>query len=854
KQMRAWVIEPMRKLLSLGEGHLVIILDGLDECGDQEELESLMKLVLFLDELPAAFSVLVSSRPESSVVSAWARARAQGLVIPYEDVDIVTEEEKYNTIHHMVSEGLQGCIDKSSWKPSEEDVDVFVSACRGLPIIASIRVRDVSIRTRRGATLRSEFKYFRDLINAPVDVNLEYLRILRRAYIFDSSGVPPHIAENYRQVVATINVAFEPLSVFSMSQLLGIAEEEVLAILDPISSIVSFYEESGLERSSQTSSEDPKGVKFYHATMKEFIAGDPIGNENDKVFFIKDVNKYFLGPRLLRLFNKSCERDVFGEPAILPLGDEQKWDDFMERELDRPQYLRYTRRHLLKHLDPSELFAQGSNLQNEFNTFLTRNLVTFMHLASFDEFNKGFPDGFDEFKNCDSFKLLKEAREKEFVEYLYTISPFPWHLHRSILPFTPSSSPLYKLYGHLSDPIQIFTISGEFSGHRIPLSEDLLNARMVMEGKLPNLPKEVVSEAVSEGVEIIDYDAQFNDLDVRNGIVTCAALSLDGCHVALGFGSGVIELADIDQQHTISRFQLNPPNHPVWIEFVHGSHQVAAEDNKGNITILRHNMDPINLGTLPNSSPPVTQASDNGLFIIRVPRNTDSFWYDSLTLISILGDPHTQHLSPPSSDNFTPTSNPPILASESSTSSSTSIYSDDVILAIPHRRTLGFSPGARYIGAFDGLSAFTWSTDSEGGAADRLHPKTDMGHNSDESWIKCPFYVLLQSEGDRWEKYEERRQGFKIHSSAAGRTPLFGTDMKHLGLPVFFNGKLEFIVPKEYQPIVSSGAKDLRAWYGDQVPSDPTVLYSPRSSKDGTQILLQGRQTAPIVIDLSQVI
>ncbi|KAF8330907.1 uncharacterized protein EI90DRAFT_3124129 [Cantharellus anzutake] len=129
---------------------------------------------------------------------------------------------------------------------------------------------------------------------------------------------------------------------------------QLLAILDPISSIVGFSEEScGLERSSPTSSEDPKGVKFYHATTKEFIAGDPIGNENDRVFFINDVNKYFLGPRLLRFFNNSCERDVFGEPAILlPLGDKRKWDDFMERELHSPQHLRYTRprRHLLKHL------------------------------------------------------------------------------------------------------------------------------------------------------------------------------------------------------------------------------------------------------------------------------------------------------------------------------------------------------------------------------------------------------------------------------------------------------------------------------------------------------------------------
>ncbi|KAF8333220.1 uncharacterized protein EI90DRAFT_3015633 [Cantharellus anzutake] len=411
---------------------------------------------------------------------------------------------------------------------------------------------------------------------------------------------------------------------------------------------------------------------------------------------------------------------------------------------------------------------------------------------------------------------------------------------------------------------------------------------MVMEAKLPNLPK----KADSQGVEI-DYD----DPDVRNSIVTCAALSFDGHHIALGIGSSVIELANIDHQPMISRLQLDPPNHPVWIEFVHGSHQVAAEDNEGNVTILSYDMTPINLGTLPNGPlPAVTRVSDDGLFIIQVPRNTDSPWYDNMTLVSILGDPHMQHLAAPS-NGFTPASSPPIVASETSTSSSASITtdSDDPLLAIPHRRTLGFSLGAHYIGVFDGLRAFTWSTDSgelivsyrvtdfnfwimhpavppacshhipdpvsaqptlpltEGGAADRHYSETDMGNNLDGSWVKCPFYVLSKSE-DEWDEWDKRWWKFEIHSSAAGRTPLFGTNINCTGLPVFFDGKLELVIPEEYQPVVFSGAKGLGTWYGDQVPADPTLLYSPRSSKDETRILLQGRQTAPIVIDLSQVI
>ncbi|KAF8333234.1 uncharacterized protein EI90DRAFT_643170 [Cantharellus anzutake] len=388
KQMKAWIIDPMHELksiLSSSDGRFGIVLDGLDECGTQEELECLMKLVLILDELPAAFAVLVSCRPESSVTSAWGRARSRGLVIPCEDVDALAKGEKFHTVRRIVEEGLRNRIEESLWKPSGEDLDAFAFACRELPVIASTRVRDVCLQTRRGATLESEFKYFRDLTNAPVDVNSEYLRVLRRAYVVDSSGVRPQTAKKYFQVVGTIIAAHEPLSVFSMSQLLGMSEEEVLAILEPISSLVDLSQVSRSERSSGNPPVDAKSVIFYHATMKEFITGDPIGNENDRVFFFKDVKGYFLGLPLLRFLNNSTP-DVFGMPTTPPLGDEQKWKDFREfhRPYHHPQHLQYAIKYLFRHLDPSQLFAQDNDLQNEFNTFLVRNLVTFMLLAQFD--------------------------------------------------------------------------------------------------------------------------------------------------------------------------------------------------------------------------------------------------------------------------------------------------------------------------------------------------------------------------------------------------------------------------------------------------------------------------------------
>ncbi|KAF8341616.1 uncharacterized protein EI90DRAFT_1759224 [Cantharellus anzutake] len=73
-QINTLMIEPMRDIWSSGKDRIVIILDGLDECGDQERLGALMELVLAFEELPPIFSILVSCRPEPGVISAWDKA------------------------------------------------------------------------------------------------------------------------------------------------------------------------------------------------------------------------------------------------------------------------------------------------------------------------------------------------------------------------------------------------------------------------------------------------------------------------------------------------------------------------------------------------------------------------------------------------------------------------------------------------------------------------------------------------------------------------------------------------------------------------------------------------------------
>ncbi|KAF8316979.1 uncharacterized protein EI90DRAFT_3085547 [Cantharellus anzutake] len=726
--------------------------------------------MLLLRELPSPFSVLFSCRPESTVVSAWTKAQDQGLVIPCEDVNQI-ELDTFHTIRCMVGEGFSDFIKDSGWKPSDEDLDVFARGCRGLPIMASTRIREVQSQIRYyGSSLKTEFAYFRNLNEVPMDLKSEYLRIMRRAYMRNSSSIREQVAKNYREVVGILVAAsWSNLGTDDISQLLGIDEYEVRLTLSPISSIVDLP------------SDNKQTVKFYHATAKEFITGDPIGKKKDKVFFIHDDKGYSIGLRLLRFVNDVIQKNEFGIPTELPLGDRKKWELFQSKQ--KPRVVENVLGHLFSHLDPSLLFAQESNeLQGEFKQFLTRN---FLSSLSWNDGREGFQQPrtsrlLSEWRlNAHNHKLMVLVEEADsFIDRLFAI-PDPWDHYRSSLPFTPSSSPLYEFYGHLSDPVQVFSVSGKFSGS---LSEDRRVGQELLRAKLP---------------KILDkYD------------VACAAISQDGRQVALAFGSGVIEVADIDHQRIISRFQCSPPKPPVWIEFIHsGNAQIATEDADGHITILGLGTSLVKLGTLPSGYfPAVTAVSNDGSFIIRVPQILGQTWYENMALISFSGKPSVQLLASP------PTPSP-----SQSPQSHSDLSSSSSGLSIPQRHTVRFSPGGRYVGAYDTNHAFIWSTDSykwiaqyrvqnfktwifntgleppyphdipmpvlrnpllplipEDGATRPPSTEPDLGHDADESWSKRPFYDL--SPGIETSKYSV----MKVYSSTMGRIPLLHTDGKSI--------------------------------------------------------------------------
>jgi len=73
EQLVSLVIQPMSQLSEVflsAAIHPVIVLDGLDECGDRDILAQLIESVL-LGGLPRNFTILFTARPEPEIRDAW---------------------------------------------------------------------------------------------------------------------------------------------------------------------------------------------------------------------------------------------------------------------------------------------------------------------------------------------------------------------------------------------------------------------------------------------------------------------------------------------------------------------------------------------------------------------------------------------------------------------------------------------------------------------------------------------------------------------------------------------------------------------------------------------------------------
>lgn len=325
-QLETLLLKPFERVSEVqaaGTGPFVIVLDGLDECGNARTLENLMALVVQLALLPPVFQIFVASRPEYEVSDAWASSHPD---LPTEDMDLIDQK----TVLEDIVTYITGIVIKipsrgsQSWPPTQEAIRECAFHCGGLFEIAKIRMRILEMTS--GVPMEEAFRELvQDTKRGMATYTTEYLRILRKAYItpYNVTGVEAEDRElrkrktlvmtRFRQVIGTVLGLKRGMDIYTLSKFIRLPVSGVLSVLRPIGSIVSALDK------------DEGNIRFFHATCPEFLSSQPPGFAEDKEFFFDKSDESSLFAYCLDTLITSLQPHALLPASVTPNGEGSIW-------------------------------------------------------------------------------------------------------------------------------------------------------------------------------------------------------------------------------------------------------------------------------------------------------------------------------------------------------------------------------------------------------------------------------------------------------------------------------------------------------------------------------------------------
>lgn len=239
-----------RLAASFRHGPYLIALDGVDECGDRDEVAEFIKhsIAFFEKEPSIPLRFLITSRVESHIhklLHSSSQVKLLNLVEHTSDADIaaaldvVIEEEKRGRI--------VAC--DPSW-PSPEDKAKLVKHIAGSYIFMTTIIRllfDPNLND--GLTPMARLPL---VLSQRPDFDSLYREIL----------TPWQHLHHFRGIISTIALAMEPLSIAEVAELLEISTADVVTVLVNLHAIM------------QVPGDDHSPVALWHTSLRDFICSE----------------------------------------------------------------------------------------------------------------------------------------------------------------------------------------------------------------------------------------------------------------------------------------------------------------------------------------------------------------------------------------------------------------------------------------------------------------------------------------------------------------------------------------------------------------------------------------------------
>ena len=293
------IIRPLSKLDG-GKSHLVLVIDALDECEREDDIETILQLFIKAKKLTSVrLRVILTSRPEIAF-----RLGFQDMPeILHQNLDL--RDIPRETVQHDISEFLKhefGKIRKTHDLPTDwpdgKMTELLVEKSDGLFIYAATACRFVG--DRNWDPKKQLVLILQDVPDSSSTANLDlmYLQILRLAINEDCNGKTRNeLVQRFRKTVGSIIVSFDVLSSSALENLLSIEKTDLDLALSPLHSVLDI-------------SKDRKSpIRLLHPSFRDFLLTSDRCRD-DRFWIDQKVAHANLAKDCLRLLSKALKRNM----------------------------------------------------------------------------------------------------------------------------------------------------------------------------------------------------------------------------------------------------------------------------------------------------------------------------------------------------------------------------------------------------------------------------------------------------------------------------------------------------------------------------------------------------------------
>lgn len=342
-----WEQLVFRPLLSMKknqplESLLILVIDALDECENQEDIRLILELFAQVQDLGSRYlKVLVTSRPETPIRLGFANIskNTHKSFILHNISQPVINHDLSTFFNHELNKIKRDQSLPKYW-PGEQKISLLVEKADRLFIYAATVCRFIgdpfySPEERLSFVLQSSTM----VQSSKKELDKMYTQVLKCSIFGDSDRDDiKQLGKQFRRVVGPIVILLDSLSTQALSDVLAISIQSIKCVINPLTSVLDIPEN------------EKSPVRLLHPSFPEFLL-DRKRCLEDMFWIPKEQTHNNLVMKCLQIMSKNLKRDICS----------LRWPGTLIAEIDKDQVkkclsasLQYACRYWVNHLQQAK--------------------------------------------------------------------------------------------------------------------------------------------------------------------------------------------------------------------------------------------------------------------------------------------------------------------------------------------------------------------------------------------------------------------------------------------------------------------------------------------------------------------